>query len=580
MQSSIRIFPIDFTKPWWKIITAQLGLLIGISICVLIRDIFWVFMPFMITLLFEQQSWYLLAGFCVLWLIIFINFKVFGYITPRFQLQTIHSILNNAHRYLLTVDPQYHVKRSGGEVLAKIDRAARGYEDVLDQITFSFVPLVISIVTMLTIFANYSLLLMLAIAGCLIGMIGYGYYFARYACHRWEQAFITSDDAFKNTAFENLSQIHMIRATFATDYAQTKLDQRVAANSSTEEKLWLAYISVSNTLNIIYGISIILLAIFFIHSLKLGQITLPYAVSIILAYIQSTFQLIKIVQPMRHYIRGMTAINDLFAFMPRFGRQTIPVVSLQEETPDTKDSNSLVASNITFGYGDAPLFDNITLQIHCTPEQKNKLYGIVGPSGAGKTTLLAMLGGQLKPTSGTVYINDIDIYAVGDAERRQLITLQGQIATSIKGTLRYNLLFGLPANHGYTDAYLIDILSKLGLEQVLTQHQGLDTLLGEGALNISGGQRQRLNFAGLYLRARFYRPAVILIDEPTSSLDELSELAVTKMITELAENAITLVIAHRLKTLEHAVGLIDISLTAPNTILQPRKTDELKAHSA
>jgi ABC-type multidrug transport system fused ATPase/permease subunit len=579
MPKNIRILPIDFSRPWWTVITDQIWLALGVSISAVLRDIFWVFTPFMVTILLEHHSWYWFAGFCGLWIVFLINLFLFHDLNARFQLQAIHSVFDNAYRYLLNVDPIYHTKRVSGAIVAKIERAARGYEEALDHITYSFVPLGISISTMLIILCSYSIWLTLAICICLASMVGYAYYFVYYACSRWENAFIASDDAFKSIAFENLAQTTLIRATFATDYAQARLDGYVAQNTSTEKQLWKAYAQVSRILNTLYGLSILMITGFFMHLIQHQLITLPQAISIILAYINCTFQLIKILQPLRRFMRGMTAIKDLFAFMPQFGKQTVPVTNHQPQTIDKTHDLSIQANAITFRYDGAPVFDHLTLDLQCTSNQHNKLYGLIGPSGIGKTTLLSILGGQLKPASGTIYINGIDIYAVGDATRRQLIALQGQTATSMKGTVRYNLLFGLPEQHSYTDAYLNDLLARIGLKPIFDALDGLDTLLGEGAVNISGGQRQRLNFAALYLRAKFYRPAVVLIDEPTSSLDEVSEVAITAMITELATDAITLVIAHRLKTLEHAAGLIDVSLAATTHLLQPYTHEELKLHS-
>jgi len=196
------------------------------------------------------------------------------------------------------------------------------------------------------------------------------------------------------------------------------------------------------------------------------------------------------------------------------------------------------------------------------PTQKNKLYGIIGPSGVGKTTLLSILGGQLKPQEGTVTINGINVYSIDDYARRMLIAIQSQTASTLRGTVRFNLLFGLPQDKQiYADQELRDILERVGLWQLFKSRDGLNTLIGEGGFTLSGGQRQRFNFAGLYLRAKYYQPLLILMDEPTSSLDEVSELAITAMIEELAEQAIVLVIAHRLHTIEHAAALLDISLT-------------------
>ncbi|MBL4588119.1 ATP-binding cassette domain-containing protein, partial [Candidatus Babeliales bacterium] len=108
---------------------------------------------------------------------------------------------------------------------------------------------------------------------------------------------------------------------------------------------------------------------------------------------------------------------------------------------------------------------------------------------------------------------------------------------------------------------------------------GLKTFIGDGGTNLSGGQRQRLNFASLYLRAHYYKPEIVLIDEPTSSLDQMSEKAITNMILELSKDMVTIVIAHRIKTLENAVGIMDFSLLAEEQEMRFYSFADLLKHS-
>lgn len=584
MNNILNVRLINFNKPWWYIILQLKWLAAIVLFTVFVRDLFWTLVPFLIAFTLEKGSWYFFSAVCGMYVLVELNSILTTVVNTRFQLQCIHSVTYSAHYYLLMIDPHYHVKRSSGVILGKINRAARGYEDVLDQITYEFMPLVVSIGTMIIILSHYSFMLVGVLCACLGVIVLFGYYYTWTISQRLENEFIKTDDDCKAIAFESLSQIHLIRATFATEYILGKLKNVIDINSHTERKLWLSYTFAARTLGILYSLSILIILGFLMHCVHAETMSLSFSIGLILAYIQSTNRLLKILGPLRRFMRGLSAIKDLFKFMPECGKQTI---SILEDAGDKVKKDEIIKNEIitvemeglVFKYDSATIFDSHNLRIETKPNQVNKLYGIIGPSGVGKTTLLSILGGQLKPLFGTVVINSINIYEAGDTMRRQLIALQGQIATSTKGTIRYNLLFGLPKNHGYTDEYVCDVMRRVGLFQLLSENQGLDTFLGEGALNISGGQRQRLNFAGLYLRARYYKPALILIDEPTSSLDEISEEAITHMIHELALDSITLVIAHRLKTLKNAVGLIDLSLLIQSKEIRIYTAAELKEHS-
>lgn len=245
--------------------------------------------------------------------------------------------------------------------------------------------------------------------------------------------------------------------------------------------------------------------------------------------------------------------------------------------------HSIEFQNVSYSYfGKTKVFNNHNLFLANDSKSKRNLYGIIGPSGTGKTTIISILGGQLNPDKGRVLIDGQDIYQVGDKERRELIAIQMQTSSALRGELRYNLHFGLPhqfCKRNYNDKFLQKLMVNVGLWDLFKGKEGLDTLIGEGGVNLSGGQRQRLNFAGLYLRAKFFGPSILLIDEPTSSLDEISEGAITKMILELAKDSLTLVVAHRLKTLDEAVAILDSSLFKKNKNLEFYTKSELKKHS-
>lgn len=578
LQKKLKLLPIDFTRPWWYLIVAQKGLFIAVVMLLMSSQMFLTLAPFFIAKTLESGALWAYGLLFVGWLSIdFINTYA-RQLNTRFQLQCIHSIYQNAHNFLLTRDPQYHVYRSSGAVLGKIDRAARGYEELLDQIVFELAPLFISLVTIAVILSSYSFVLALFITGSFVAIASSGYFFAKYRFRYWEKGFIETDDAFRSAAVENLTQIQLVRATFASDYMSEKLAGAAQTNMRSESRVWLSYILAAFSLNVFYTFTIFCLLLVLFWYIKIGIISIISATGLTLAYINGTRELAKIIKPFRRYMRGWAAVIDLFEFIPLFGKQTYPVIGPAAVISRKDDTITIEAHNISFSYGIAAIFNGHTLNISSKKSDMIHLYGIIGPSGSGKTTLLSILGGQLKPVSGMVMINGIDIYSITDATRRTIITLQGQIATNLKGTVKYNMLFGLPADHGYEDEYLNGLLERVGLFSILKD--GLKTSLGEGGLNFSGGQRQRLNFAALYLRACYYKPLLILIDEPTSSLDEVSEAAITQMITELASMSITLVVAHRLKTLNKAKGLIDLSLIGREREIIAYTASELYDRSA
>ena len=172
----------------------------------------------------------------------------------------------------------------------------------------------------------------------------------------------------------------------------------------------------------------------------------------------------------------------------------------------------------------------------------------VGPSGAGKTTLVKLLVGLYNPLSGTIKYNDIREQDIEKDEIRKQIGFVTQDTQLFSGTIRENLLF---VNPGASDEECYEVLKKSACQSLLDRAtNGLDTVIGEGGVKVSGGEKQRLSIARALLR----RPNLIVFDEATSSLDSITEEEITDTIRELSSRTehITIMIAHRLSTIMHA----------------------------
>lgn len=172
----------------------------------------------------------------------------------------------------------------------------------------------------------------------------------------------------------------------------------------------------------------------------------------------------------------------------------------------------------------------------------------VGPSGAGKSTLVKLLVGLYQPQEGEILVNQVNTQLIDMSDLRNQISFVTQDTQLFAGTIKENLAFVAP--HASEEDMFI-ALTKASCTNILDKGgNGLATLIGEGGLKLSGGEKQRLSIARALLR----HPHLLIFDEATSSLDSLTEESITDTIRELsAERAqITIMIAHRLSTIIHA----------------------------
>lgn len=172
----------------------------------------------------------------------------------------------------------------------------------------------------------------------------------------------------------------------------------------------------------------------------------------------------------------------------------------------------------------------------------------VGPSGSGKTTLMKLLVGLYRPQQGKILYNGLDENEIDFTDLRNQIGFVTQDTQLFSGTIRENLVFVNP-DAGEDD--IKDALNKASCQNLLQRaEKGLDTMIGEGGLKLSGGEKQRLSIARALLR----KPKLLLFDEATSALDSLTEEEITDTIREISlqGNQVTILIAHRLSTIMHA----------------------------
>ncbi|MEO6682436.1 MAG: ABC transporter ATP-binding protein, partial [Ginsengibacter sp.] len=207
--------------------------------------------------------------------------------------------------------------------------------------------------------------------------------------------------------------------------------------------------------------------------------------------------------------------------------------------------NKLEFKNVVFKHKTAmyPSIDGIDFEV-----ERGETIAFVGPSGAGKSTLVKMLVGLYTPQDGKILYNNISRDEIDFDDLRSQIGFVTQDTQLFAGTIKENLLF---VNPQATDQEIIEALKKAAAYQILDRaEKGIETVIGEGGVKISGGEKQRLSIARALLR----KPHLLIFDEATSSLDSLTEEDITNTIKDVSSKRvqITILIAHRLSTIMHA----------------------------
>jgi len=223
-----------------------------------------------------------------------------------------------------------------------------------------------------------------------------------------------------------------------------------------------------------------------------------------------------------------------------------------------KEPEKIPTDPVHLGDVETLQFQQISFQ-HLTAKQKaienisfnvnrGETVAFVGPSGSGKTTLMKLLVGLYRPQEGKILYNGLDENEINFEDLRKQIGFVTQDTQLFSGTIKDNLLF---VNPQATDEEVQSALDKASCQSLLQRAEnGVNSVIGEGGLKLSGGEKQRISIARALLR----HPKVLLFDEATSALDSITEEEITETIRAISsrKEQITLLIAHRLSTIMHA----------------------------
>lgn len=263
-------------------------------------------------------------------------------------------------------------------------------------------------------------------------------------------------------------------------------------------------------------------------------------------YLSLLFYSFFLFNPLQELGNVIVTWREAEVSLANFERITSTPIDLKPEKPVLLEHiQTLTFDNVTFKHQTA----NRNALNHISFETNSgETVAFVGPSGSGKTTLVKLLVGLYQPLEGDILYNNILSKDIDLDQLREKIGFVTQDTQLFSGTIRENLLFVRP---GATDEECMQALQKAACQTLLARaDKGLDTVIGEGGVKVSGGEKQRLSIARALLR----RPDILVFDEATSSLDSITEEQITETIKDVSVfgDHITILIAHRLSTIMHA----------------------------
>lgn len=256
------------------------------------------------------------------------------------------------------------------------------------------------------------------------------------------------------------------------------------------------------------------------------------------------------------FFRPVEKINSVIETYPKGIAGFRRFTELIDTEPDIADAPDAVTvdhlngeiayEDVSFGYSSsAAVFEHVNVTIRA-----GETIAFVGPSGAGKTTICSLLPRFYEVRGGRITIDGLDIRDMTKVSLRQQIGIVQQDVFLFGGTIRENIAYG---RLGASEGEIVEAAHRARLEEMLAGlPAGLDTVIGERGVKLSGGQKQRVAIARMFLK----NPPILILDEATSALDTETERAIQRSLGELSQGRTTLVIAHRLATIQGADRIV------------------------
>ncbi|MBL1277785.1 MAG: ABC transporter ATP-binding protein/permease [Ectothiorhodospiraceae bacterium] len=448
----------------------------------------------------------------------------------RLTLRTLEHLHNLALRF--------HLERKTGAISRDLSRGAASLSSLLNYLTFSILPIMVEFILVAGILVTqYDIVFTLIIFGSVVAYVAF-----TFAVTNWRMEYRLAMNRYEsqanNEAIEGLINYETVKY-FGNEALELK---RCDATLDKWENNAVISQSSMSALNfgqaVIIAMGVTLIMFFAADEVRNGDMSIGDFVLVNAFLLQLFIPLGFLGIVYRQMKHSLTDMDQLVKLL-----EEVPEIKDKPDAPDLKVSHGEIRfEHIAFSYQeDRPILHDIDFTI-----APGKKVAVVGASGAGKSTLARLLFRFYEVGQGRVLIDGQDISEVTQASLRAAIGIVPQDTVLFNESLQYNLAYARP------DATQAEIEKAIEMSQlssfVKSLPDGLDTVVGERGLKLSGGEKQRVAIA----RAILKRPRILVFDEATSALDSESEQAILSALKLASAEHTTLVIAHRLSTIVDA----------------------------
>lgn len=459
---------------------------------------------------------------------------VFGRVTERAMRRIGLQVFQHVHG----LDLDFHLNRRTGGLARDIERGTNGISFLMRFFVFNIAPTLIEIGLVIGLLMyNYGI----AFAAITLSSVLLYIAFSMVTTD-WRTQFVREANAADNEAstraIDSLLNYETVKYFTNEDFEASRYDQSLYKWEMARRKNRLSLLSLNGGQALI--ITTAMTAMMWLAAQRVAEQTMTIGDFVLInAFMMQLFMPLNFLGFVYREIKGsMANIENMFALMDLQSK----VPNNQGAAPLQVTSGRLVFDKLSFQYQpDRPILHNVSFTVE--PGQK---VAIVGASGAGKSSLVKLLFRFYDPGTGAISIDGQDISQVSQQSLRQAIGIVPQDTVLFNDSIIENIRYGNPQS---ADADVYQALELAHLKTFVDKlPEGVDTLVGERGLKLSGGEKQRIAIARTILK----RPPILVFDEATSSLDSKSERSILAALEEISQGHSSLVIAHRLSTIVDA----------------------------